>query len=64
MKIVLDEKGQVLYPYIVECKDCIHFTPDEEAKGYGSCNSTHTFSGAFCETDFCSYGRKKGVMYT
>ena len=59
MKVVVDEKGQVLTPYIVECKDCVYFKSYKDASGYGSCQSKHTFDGAFRETDYCSYGQKK-----
>ena len=44
---------------IVRCKECKYFRQFKDASGNGSCQSNHTFDGAFRETDFCSYGQRK-----
>lgn len=41
------------------CKDCKFFKKFKDAEGYGSCQSNHTFDGAFRETDYCSYAKPK-----
>ena len=41
------------------CKDCKYFKPFKDAAGYGTCQSNHTFDGAFRGTDYCSYAKAK-----
>lgn len=44
---------------IIFCKDCKYFKPFNDVNEYGTCQSKHTFDGAFKATDYCSYACQK-----
>lgn len=54
--------GQKVKRFIFCCKECQYFKPYKDASGYGTCQSKHTFDGAFRETDYCSYAKPKDTQ--
>lgn len=60
VEIKRDKKtGMEMKVVLLNCKDCNYFKPFRDARGYGECQSNHTFDGAFRETDYCSYAKPK-----
>lgn len=44
---------------VVTCGRCKYFKRFNDIPEYGTCQSKHTFDGAFRESDYCSYGKEK-----
>lgn len=59
VKIVKLKNGDEMKVVLPTCKTCKYYIPFNDASGYGNCQANHTFSGAFKETDYCSYAKEK-----